>query len=108
MLDDKDIAAGFLSISGGLLRILVDADPDVPLWKQFCALFVGALPMGWLSYFFISQVGYEVAAFPAGFFVGLIALSLGTRIAKDGAGFVWDSMKNIATLLINRLVQGKK
>ena len=84
-LTDKDFAAIGASLVGGILRILLNVDPDIPKPKQFMLLFFAALPVGWSSYLIAVNYGYHVFAFPAGFFAGIMALSVVSIIARDGA-----------------------
>lgn len=84
-LTDKDYLAIISSIAGGLLRILLNVDPDIPKPKQFLLLFFAALPVGWSAYLIAISYDYNVFAFPAGFFSGIMALSIVTIIARDGA-----------------------
>lgn len=84
-LTDKEFWAGASSIAGGVLRILLNVDPDIPKAKQFALLFFAALPIGWSAYLAAFTYGYEVLAFPAGFFSGLMALSIASMVARDGA-----------------------
>jgi len=92
-LVDKDYIAGLSAGLGGLLRILLNVDPDIPKTKQFVLLFFAALPVGWSTHAIAIHYGYEVFAFPAGFFSGIMALSIVSIIARDGAGAL------LATLL---------
>jgi len=84
-LTDKDFWAGASSIAGGVLRILLNVDSDIPKKKQFVLLFFAALPIGWSAYLAAFTYGYEVLAFPAGFFAGLTALSIASQVAREGA-----------------------
>ena len=84
-LADKDYIAGLSAGLGGLLRILLNVDPDIPKSKQFAFLFFAALPVGWSTYGIATHYGYEIFAFPAGFFAGIMALSIVSIVARDGA-----------------------
>ena len=83
-LTDKDYIAITASIAGGILRILLNVDPDIPKPKQFLLLFFAALPVGWSAYLIAVSYDYHVFAFPAGFFSGIMALSVVSIIARDG------------------------
>lgn len=83
---DKDLHAGIISGMGGLLRILLNVDPDIPRTTQFMLLFFAALPVGWFTYSIALYYEYQVFAFPAGFFAGIMALSIVSIVARDGAG----------------------
>ncbi len=85
-LADKEIIAGFLAGLGGLIRILLNTDKQIPVWKQFILLFVCSMPSGWLAYTAAISYGMEGAAFPIGFITGMMALSMATIAVKDGAG----------------------
>ena len=93
-ITDKDIVAGFVAGMGGVLRILLNVDPDVPRAKQFILLFFAALPIGWFTYSIAVAYEYYVVAFPAGFIAGLMALSIVTEVAKNGAGALLSSVFN--------------
>ena len=84
-ITDKDIFAGILSGMGGMLRILLNVDPDIPRWKQFVILFFAAMPCGWFTYTVAIHYKFDVFAFPAGFFMGIMALSVVSIVARDGA-----------------------
>jgi len=85
-LSDKDLVAGFFAGLGGLLRIMLNVDPEIPKSKQFIMLFFAALPVGWFTYSIAVHYGYQIFAFPAGFFSGIMALSIVSIVARDGAG----------------------
>ena len=93
-ITDKDIFAGVVSGMGGVLRILLNIDPDIPKTKQFLLLFFAALPVGWFTYSAAVSYGYHTVAFPAGFIAGLMALSIVTIIAKDGPGALLAAVLN--------------
>ncbi len=84
-LTEKEIIAGILAGLGGLIRLLLNIDKEIPMWKQFLLLFVCSLPSGWMAY--ATAINYELegAAFPLGFITGMMALSIATIAAKDGA-----------------------
>jgi len=83
---DKELIGGLSAGLGGLLRILLNVDPEVPKTKQFALLFFAALPVGWSTYLIAIHYNYEIFAFPAGFFAGIMALSIVSMVARDGAG----------------------
>jgi len=89
---DKNIIAGFVVIAGGLARILLGIDPEIPMWKQFILLVLCALPLGWLTYYGVYSKGYPFIAFPAGYLMGTISLSVLTIVAKDGARTLIDTL----------------
>lgn len=82
---ENHIIAGLLAGLGGLIRIMLNVDPDLPRWKQFVLLFIAAMPVGWMSYAAAVSYGFEKAAFPIGFFSGIMALSIVSIVARDGA-----------------------
>ena len=88
---DKEIIQGMSAGLGGLLRILLNVDPDIPKTKQFLLLFFAALPVGWSAYAIAISYEYEVFAFPAGFFAGIMALSVVSIVARDGAGALFSA-----------------
>lgn len=85
-ITDNDIVAGLLAGLGGLVRLLLNVDPEIPRWKQFLFLFIAAMPTGWMAYVTAVSYGFEKAAFPIGFFSGIMALSIVSIVARDGAG----------------------
>lgn len=91
-IGEKDIMAGVLAVSGGILRILLNVDPNIPKWKQFLLLFFAALPVGWMTYNTAIAWDYQVLAFPAGFLSGLMALSMLTIVATRGPGVLWSML----------------
>ena len=91
-LTDKDYVAIGASVMGGILRILLNIDEGISKQKQFVLLFFAALPIGWSSYLIAVSYGYHVFAFPAGFFSGLMALSIALKVARDGAGALFAIM----------------
>ena len=93
-ISDKDIIAGFFAGIGGLLRILLNVDPDIPKGKQFILLFFAAMPVGWFVYTIAVHYKYQVFAFPAGFFAGIMALSIVSIVARDGAGALLSALIN--------------
>ncbi len=92
-ITDKDIVAGFFAGAGGLLRILLNVDPDIPKKTQFALLFFAALPVGWFVYNIAVFYEYHIFAFPAGFFSGIMALSIVSIVARDGAGALFAFIK---------------
>ena len=82
---DRDIAAILVSCGGGLTRIMLGIDKDLPLWKQWVLIFISALPAGLGVYFSLSSRGYPFLAFPIAYFSGVMALSLARLVAADGA-----------------------
>jgi len=91
-MTDKDIFAGLLAGLGGLIRLMLNVDPDIPRWKQFVLLFIAAMPTGWLAYVTAVSYGFEKAAFPIGFFAGIMALSIVSIVARDGAGALFAAL----------------
>lgn len=83
---DKDFLAGFLAGLGGLIRILLNTDKNLPMWKQFILLFACSMPSGWMAYTAAISYGMSGAAFPLGFITGMMALSMATIVVRDGAG----------------------
>lgn len=92
-ISEKDIIAGGFAGIGGLLRILLNVDPDIPKKTQFALLFFAALPVGWFVYNIAVFYEYHVFAFPAGFFSGIMALSIVSIVARDGAGTLLAMLK---------------
>lgn len=85
-LTDKDTLGLLVSGLGGLSRILLNIDKDLPIWKQFVLLFIFAIPLGWSSYAAAIYYQFEIAAFPIGLVISLMALSIGREFAIGGAG----------------------
>lgn len=84
-ITEGDIIAGVFAGIGGLIRILLGIDQGISTTKQIVFLFLAALPVGWFTYNIAVFYGFKVFAFPAGFFAGIIALSLCTTVAREGA-----------------------
>lgn len=92
-ITEGDVIAGILAGVGGLIRILLGIDQGISTTKQVLFLFLAALPVGWFTYNIAIFYGYYVFAFPAGFFAGIMALSVCTIVAREGAAALWAIFK---------------
>ncbi len=89
-ISNATLLACFFSILGGLIRLLLKVDDSFPMWKQFLFIFIVAMPFGYLSYKLALDYGFVKAGYPLSFIVGIMALSIANKIAKNGANQIFN------------------
>jgi len=95
MMYQIDLFACFLSILGGLIRIVLKVDFNISVKRQFVLVFIAALPSGYLAFSAATDYGFNKSAYPISFIIGIMAISIVSMIAQKEVLEIVTELKKI-------------